>query len=89
MKNPISIHTSTVYSNADNTGETKNITNELAMSELKKIYWHEKELLIAIPILLSTANSHEMVESLIILGQYTKEHIEQLETNFPFISKVA
>lgn len=64
------------------------IDEDMVMSELKKIYWHEKQLLVAIPLLLKSATTFELVESLTILGQYTREHVKQLETNFPTISKV-
>ena len=77
------------YPTGENASQNKNIESEMAMSELKKIYWHEKELLIALPFLLKTACTFELVESLTMLGQYTKEHIKELETNFPSIGKVA
>jgi hypothetical protein len=60
---------------------------EKAMNELKKIYWYEKELLIAIPMLLRSATTFELVESLTALSKYTREHLKVLETNFPSISE--
>ena len=58
---------------------------EKSMAELKKIYWFEKELLIAIPILISNATSLELVQMLAVHDKYLREHIKQLEENFPFI----
>jgi hypothetical protein len=63
------------------------LVNVKAMTELNKIYWHEKELLIAIPLLISSANTFELVESLTILNKYTREHVKSLEANFPSICK--
>ena len=60
---------------------------ETAMQELKKIYWYEKELLIAIPILIRNATTFELVESLTLLIIYTREHIKLLEKQFPQINK--
>ena len=60
---------------------------EKAMNELKKIYWYEKELLIAIPFLMRGATTFELVESLTILVKYTRGHVKELETNFPSISE--
>ena len=57
------------------------------MVELKKIYWYERQLLIAIPMLLKTAKSKELVDSLTVLTNYTKEHINSLENKFPFITR--
>jgi len=61
---------------------------ESALGELKKIYWHEKELLIAIPLLLRSAQTFELVDSLTLLSNYTEEHIKQLEKDFPGIAEV-
>jgi ferritin-like metal-binding protein YciE len=67
--------------------QNKIAENENAMAELKKIYWHEKETLIAIPILLSCATTFELVESLILLMRHTREHIKALEEKFPNIGQ--
>jgi ferritin-like metal-binding protein YciE len=61
---------------------------ENAINELKKVYWHEKELLIAIPMLLSNARTFELVDSLTTLSNYTKEHINLLEKQFPEINLI-
>lgn len=61
---------------------------EEAMIELKKIYWHEKELLIVVPILMKSATTFELVESLTVLSDYTKEHIKLLESKFPEINRL-
>ena len=61
---------------------------EEAMIELKKIYWHEKELLIVVPMLMKTATTFELVESLKVLSDYTREHIKLLEKQFPTISQI-
>lgn len=63
------------------------VSCETAINELKKIYWYEKQLLIAIPMLLSTAKNPELIESLTALSKHTKAHIESLELEFPGISK--
>ena len=60
---------------------------EMAMDELKKIYWHEKQLLIVIPLLMRGATTFELVESLTVLSKYTTNHIKTLETNFPSIAE--
>ena len=86
---PNSLSNVYTYPIGENASQNKNIENEMAMSELRKIYWHEKELLIALPFLLKTACTFELVESLTMLGQYTKEHIRELETIFPSIDQVA
>ena len=62
---------------------------EAAMKELKRIYWYEKELLIVIPILLRSAVTFELVDSLTLLTKYTREHIRSLEQQFPDIGKTA
>lgn len=60
---------------------------DTAMQELKKIYWYEKELLIAIPMLIKNATTFELVESLTLLNIYTREHVKLLEKQFPLINK--
>ncbi|MCF6129621.1 hypothetical protein L1S35_08050 [Flavobacterium sp. AS60] len=59
-----------------------------AMNELKKIYWYEKELLIVVPILMRSATTFELVESLTLLSNYAKEHVELLENKFPEIAHI-
>lgn len=61
---------------------------ETAMQELKKIYWYEKQLLIVIPILYRNASTFELVESLSLLNDYTKEHVKLLEKQFPQINQL-
>ncbi|WP_136152410.1 ferritin family protein [Flavobacterium sangjuense] len=61
---------------------------EEAMNELKKIYWHEKQLLVVVPILMRSATTFELVESLTLLSDYTGEHINLLESKFPEINKI-
>ena len=67
--------------------DTENLCEE-AIIELKKIYWHEKEILIAVPMLMRTATTFELVDSLTMLADYTKEHIKLLENKFPNISQM-
>lgn len=62
---------------------------EKSMIELKEIYWFEKELLIAIPILISNATTFELVEMLTFHTNYLKEHIKKLERKFPSIGKIS
>lgn len=61
---------------------------EKSMEELKKIYWHEKELLIAIPMLISNATTFELVEILTVHIIYLRKHIKELERKFPFINSL-
>lgn len=61
---------------------------EKSMEELKKIYWHEKELLIAIPMLISNATTFELVEMLTVHIIYLRKHIKELEKKFPFINEL-
>lgn len=57
---------------------------ELAIDELKSIHLYEKQLLIAIPILLKSATSSELIETLSMLNKYTTEHVKKLEANFSY-----
>lgn len=61
---------------------------ETTMNELKKIYWFEKQLLIAIPMLLRSATTFELVDSLTLLTKHTRDHIKSLEKQFPEISQI-
>lgn len=61
---------------------------ETAVNELKKIYWYEKQLLIAIPMLLQSASTSELTASLTALSKYTKAHISSLEAVFPGIERM-
>lgn len=63
------------------------VSCETAINELKKIYWYEKQLLIAIPMLLQDASNIELIESLTALSKHTKTHIRSLEIDFPGISR--
>ena len=64
------------------TNQTECLTS---MTELKKVYWFEKQLLIAIPMLLRSATTFELVDSLTMLVQYTRDHVKRLEKKFPKI----
>ena len=94
MKNNIPQKLSKPYSNQSNKtilfNKTKENWNEkeLLMNELKEVYWHEKELLIAIPMLISNATTFELVEMLTIHIIYTRNHIEKLEKRIPSIIKL-
>jgi ferritin-like metal-binding protein YciE len=61
---------------------------EKSMNELKEIYWHEKELLIAIPMLIRHATTFELVEMLTVHHIYLRKHIKELEKKFPFINQL-
>ena len=61
---------------------------EKSMEELRKIYWHEKELLIVIPMLISDATTFELVEMLTVHRIYLRKHVKELEKKFPYISKL-
>ena len=61
---------------------------DLSMQELKKIYWAEKELAIVIPMLIRNATTFELVETLTVHLNYTKERIKRLEEIFPMISEI-
>lgn len=61
---------------------------EKAMAELQNIYWFEKQLLVTIPILIQSATTFELVETLTLLIQYTRKHVKELETKFPDIDKI-
>lgn len=94
MKNKISNYISKVNKTRANQNiDVKNyaeniILCEKSMNELKKIYWHEKELIIAIPLLISSATTFELVEILTVHIIYLRKHIKELETKFPFIDKL-
>ena len=62
-------------------------TNELLMKELKKIYQHEKELLVAIPLFMMGATTFELVNYLTVHVKYTREHVKLLEELFPTIGE--
>lgn len=64
------------------------VSCETAIKELKKIYWYEKQLLIAIPMLLSGTTTFELVESLNVLSKHTEAHIKSLELDFPGIGRI-
>lgn len=73
--------------------ERKKIANsnarcEAAMAELKRIYWHEKELMIAIQLFLSCATTFELVDFLTLQMKHTRDHIRLLEDQFPEITQV-
>ena len=61
---------------------------QVTMVELKKIYWFEKQLLIALKILIDTSTTEDVAELLKLQSQYTEDHINQLELKFPTIHKI-
>jgi ferritin-like metal-binding protein YciE len=61
---------------------------QAAMAELKRIYWNEKQLMIAIPMLISCATTFELVDSLTLLMEHTRKHVKALEDQFPEIAQV-
>ena len=66
-----------------------NAKYETAMEELKKIYWRERELLVAIPVLMMSATTFELVETLTLLKTYTRDNIKNLEKQFPGIAALS
>ena len=66
-----------------------NAKYEKAMQELKEIYWREKELLVAIPVLMMSATTFELIETLTLLKKYTNENIKTLEKQFPGIASLS
>lgn len=94
MKNSITLKLSKPYSNQSSKSLKINKfkenwnEKEVLMDELKEVYWHEKELLIAIPMLISNVTTFELVEMLTIHIIYTRNHIEKLEKRIPSIIKL-
>lgn len=62
--------------------------NDTSLTKLKDIYWYEKQLMIAIPMLISSATTSELAESLTVLAKYTRAHMKKLEKQFPGIDKI-
>lgn len=62
--------------------------HEDSITEIRNVYWYEKQLIIAIPLLISSANTLELAESLTVLLKYTKAHIKKLEKNYPGIGQI-
>ncbi|UPT71208.1 MAG: DUF892 family protein [Flavobacterium sp. JAD_PAG50586_2] len=62
--------------------------HEDPIKEIRNIYWYEKQLIIAIPLLISSANTLELVESLTVLLKCTKAHIKKLEKKYPGIGQI-
>jgi len=56
----------------------------LFSKELQDIYWAEKALTKAIPVMIKNANSEELIQALIDHLEETKEHIARLEQVFFF-----
>lgn len=94
MKNSIALKLSKPYSNQSSKSLKINKfkenwnEKEVLMDELKEVYWYEKELLVAIPMLISNATTFELVEMLTIHIIYTRNHIEKLEKKIPSIIKL-
>jgi ferritin-like metal-binding protein YciE len=94
MKNRVSNYITKVSNNQiKSVTDRKNFAENVAlceqsMEELKKIYWHEKELIIAIPMLISNATTFELVEMLTVHMIYLRKHIKELERKFPFINEL-
>jgi hypothetical protein len=94
MKNRVTSYLTKVSHNQiKGIAERKKLGNERtvldrSMTELKKIYWYEKELLIVIPMLVSNACSIELVNSLNVLLKYSHERVQRLEEIFPNINKL-
>lgn len=64
------------------------ILYEKSMMELREIYWYERQTLIALKIIISTAKTTELTELLTIQTKYIRDHIKQLEVKFPSISEI-
>jgi ferritin-like metal-binding protein YciE len=94
MKNSIALKLFKPYSNQSSKSLKLNKfkenwnEKEVLMDELKEVYWYEKELLVAIPMLISNATTFELVEMLTIHIIYTRNHIEKLEKKIPSIIKL-
>jgi hypothetical protein len=65
----------------------KEILYEKSMMELREIYWYERQTLIALKMIISTAKTTELIELLTIQTKYIGDHIKQLEVKFPSISE--
>lgn len=62
---------------------------ELFVDELKDIYWAEKALTKAIPLMVKNASSEVLVAALTGHLQETKEHVTRLEQVFSMIKEIA
>lgn len=69
------------------TSEIKGGCRNIFIDELKEIYLTEKALLISIPIMIKKAATKELVDSLTIHYEFTKEHINRLEGIFSSIGE--
>jgi len=69
------------------TSEKKDGCRNIFIDELKEIYFTEKALLIAIPIMIKKAATKELVDSLTIHYEFTKKHIKRLEGVFSSIGE--
>ncbi|TDP60937.1 DUF892 family protein [Flavobacterium dankookense] len=58
-------------------------SKHLLLKELKKIYEHEVQLLVAIDLMMMGASTFELVNYLTVHLKYTRDHIKHLEENFP------
>lgn len=61
---------------------------EKSMKELKEIYWYERQTLIALKMIMSTAETTELIELLTLQTKCIRDHIKQLEIKFPSISEI-
>ncbi|MDI1317156.1 DUF892 family protein [Flavobacterium sp.] len=68
------------------------IENEIlykkSMIELREIYWYEKQTLIALKMIMSTAKTTELKEILTLQTKYIRDHIKKLEVKFPSINEI-
>ncbi|MFN3969631.1 hypothetical protein [Flavobacterium sp.] len=94
MKNRVSNYLTKVSNNqiksvAERKSYAENVLLcEKSISELKEIYWYERELLIAIPMLISNATTFELVEMLTVHLVYLRKHLKEMESKFPLISQL-
>jgi ferritin-like metal-binding protein YciE len=63
--------------------------HDLFVNELKDIYWAEKALTKAIPVMIKNATADELVEALTGHLEVTKEHVTRLDKVFSLIDEKA
>ena len=61
---------------------------EKSMLELREIYWFERQTLIALKMIMSTAKTTELIELLTVQTKHIRDHIKKLELKFPSISEI-
>jgi ferritin-like metal-binding protein YciE len=74
--------------NQSNPNEKQEL-HDLLVSELKHIYWGEKELTKAIPKMIENATSEELINALTSHLKATKEHVTRLEKAFSLLEEKA